>query len=159
MEGLIGIIGNLLARSAISHSFAHHLEVLVLRQDEVLLAAYSCFVDENLAHPEQARAAWADFLDTLAHIELRLMEENGEDAEERKGMLQTSEMMLIDIINSMGKEHVIVPAEHAFLLDLQAQGDSVLEAAFRLYQASGDGNDFEDSLISIAARWSAGSQH
>jgi hypothetical protein len=157
---LLQLIRGMKKRATISSDFAEGLELMVLEQDEVLLAAFDLFT-EGSRDPNTKRLAWAEFLETLAFLQQRVATTDLKTGhiDAIPPDLPTSSALLRGLLDNFLQDHMIQAAEHAFLHDLTNSSDVRLEAPFVEYQRTGDFPEFEDTVVRLGLRWTRHCAH
>jgi hypothetical protein len=153
-SSLLQLIRGMKERTTISLEFAEGLELMVLEEDEVLLAAFDLFA-EGSRDPNTKRMAYAEFLETLAFLQQRVATTDPETGhtDAIPPELPTSSPLLRELLDNFLQDHIIQATEHAYLHDLTNSSDVRLEAAFTEYQRTGDLVEFEDTVVRLGIRW------
>lgn len=150
---LLRLMDMILADGILSAPVASTLEYLVFSQEPTLWAAYYNYAETDFSKP-----AWLEFWDTVRHIVWRY-HPNTQEFTTPIEKLTRQLGKCIDGLFYGQVERVLSATGHRYLLDLLSQGDVVLEAAFMRYRDTGDFDDFADTLLRLAQRWTRTSPH
>jgi succinate dehydrogenase flavin-adding protein (antitoxin of CptAB toxin-antitoxin module) len=164
---LASLVDELHAVGSLDSGMFECLELLLFRQDPFLLAAHVLFlealgviehgvglVDAELTNelkPHSENEAWTELWDSIACLLKKHLNVD----------MSTHVTHLMSMIQLTEATEMLTQTDARYLRRLagSAEKDPALQAAFYLYLEDNDGNEFQDSLVSLGKRWRVHTPH
>jgi hypothetical protein len=145
---LLKLIEVLVREATLNYDVGHFLELLVLREDPALLAAYDLYVASNFS-----RLGWLEFWDTLRHIVQPYYSQVQYPPNLNLEPLSVQLDRCVDALFYEQFSKFLTETGYMHLKKLLATGDVILEAAYMTFRDTSDFEEFYDTLIRLSNQW------
>jgi succinate dehydrogenase flavin-adding protein (antitoxin of CptAB toxin-antitoxin module) len=158
---LASLVDELHAVGSLDSGMFECLELLLFKQDPSLLAAHVLFLEAigvidnaemtNEIKPHSQNEAWTEFWDSIVCLLKKHLNVD----------MSTHVTHLMSMIQLTEATEMLTQTDARYLCRLvgSAVKDPALQAAFYLYLEDNDGDEFQDSLVSLGKRWRSHTPH